>query len=291
MATLVVGCGFLGLEVARRCVAAGEDVHATTRSTARAADFARSGIVPVVADVLHPASLANLPQVDRVFYAVGFDRSSGASMRDVYVQGLQNVLAALAGKTSRLVYASSTGVYSQHDGGWVDEDSPAEPTTESGRVCLDAENIARGWAAANDVSLTVLRYAGLYGPGRVVRRQALEAGEPIAADPDSYLNMIHVDDAASAAVAALTAGSPGPLYLVCDDGPLPRGEYYRKAATLLGAPPPVFVKPVPGPSRGRGDSNKRVSNRRVKAELGISWTYPDVASGLIAALQPQDREP
>ena len=277
MRTLIVGCGYVGLRVAARLIEAGDDVLAVTRSTTPRPEWVRLGIAPVVADVLRPETLAALPGVDRVYYAVGYDRAGSSSKRSVYVDGLANVLSALQGEVRRFVYASSTSVYGQDDGGWVDEASLTEPETESGRTCLDAEAVATAWSEERSVPLTVLRYSGLYGPVRVVGRSALENARPIDGDPDAFLNLIHADDAAAAAVSALRGDGDG-LYLASDDRPLPRREYYTLAALLLRTTPPVFS------NTGAGGSGKRVSNRRLKQEIGLRLSYPDVGIGLPSAL-------
>jgi len=288
VSTLIVGCGYLGRRVGRRLALRQERVFGTVRTEPRARGLEAWGVEPVVADVLDPASLARLPEVDRAFYCVGFDRAAGVPMRTVYVDGLRNALTALAGKARRLVYASATSVYGRNDGGWVDEETPTEPTTESGRVCLDAERLAAETCGEQGIDLVVVRYSGLYGPGRVLRRAALERGEPIVGDPEKYLNLIHIDDAAAAAVAALDRGGPGRVYLATDDLPLRRRDYYTRAAAGLGAAPPRFVAPEPGSAESRREeANKRVSNRRIKAELGLALTYPDVASGLPAAIDAE----
>jgi nucleoside-diphosphate-sugar epimerase len=247
------------------------------------------GIEPIVADVLEPGSLCDLPATECVFYCVGFDRSAVASMRSVYVDGLQNVLDRLPRSVRRFVYASTTGVYGQTGGEWVDEESPAFPRHESGKVCLEAEERVRSWALARKGSgssaAVVLRFAGLYGPGRAVRRSVLERGEPITGDADKFLNLIHIDDAAEAAVAALQAILPEPLYLIGDDRPVTRGEYYTLMATLLGAPEPRFNPTQPGTvEEARDATNKRVANERMKRGLGIALHYPDISVGLPPAL-------
>ena len=166
----------------------------------------------MVADVLNPQTRRDLPGAERVFYCVGFDRTSGASMRSVYVDGLANVLDNLPRSASRFVYASSTGVFGQTEGEWVDETTPPVPQTESGKICLEAEQQLAGWAKQSDTVtlVTVLRFAGLYGPGRVVRRTLVEQGKRIPGDPSKLLNLIHVDDASRAAVAALSSRPPNP---------------------------------------------------------------------------------
>jgi nucleoside-diphosphate-sugar epimerase len=263
----------------------GGRVFGTVRSPGRAAEIAAPGIEPVIADVLQPDSLRGLPRADRVFYCVGFDRAAGAAMRAVYVDGLQDVLENLPPSVGRIVYASSTGVYAQAGGEWVDEDSPTCPMHESGKVCLEAEGRIRAWSETRSISAVVLRFAGLYGPGRIVRRSILERGEPIPGDPDKYLNMIHIDDAARVSAAALDADEPGPIYVVGDDRPVTRREYYSVAARALEAPDPQFASPSPGsPEAARDATNKRVANHRMKQGLGIRMLYPDITTGLPAAL-------
>jgi nucleoside-diphosphate-sugar epimerase len=264
---LILGCGYLGRAVARRWLAQGHRLTALTRS--RAEELRSLGIEPVVGDVTDPA--LRLPAADTVLYAVGLDRSAGWTMREVYVGGLTSVLNALTAQ--RFIYVSSTGVYGQAGGEWVDEASPTEPADEGGRVVLECERLLREWRP----DAVVLRFAGIYGPGRVIRRAAVERGEPIAADPDGWLNLIHVEDGAAAVVAAAERGEPGRTYNVADDRPLTRREFYTELATRLGAPAPRFV-----PAAER--TNRRVSNRRLREELGVELQFPDFRAGLRDAI-------
>jgi nucleoside-diphosphate-sugar epimerase len=290
--TLIVGCGYLGQRAGVLIRQGGERVYGTVRSPGRAAEIAAEGIEPLIADVLDPDSLRGLPAADRVLYCVGFDRAAGASMRSVYVDGLKNVLDRLPRVPMRFVYASSTGVYGQTGGEWVDEDTPTCPRHESGKVCLEAEECVRAWAGYDSSArATILRFAGLYGPGRVVRRGSLDRGEPIPADPDRFLNLIHIDDAARAATAALAIGEPDTIYLIADDRPVTRREYYSRAAALAGAPEPRFVPPRPEADlASRDHSNKRVANHRMKRRLGVALEYPDITTGLPAALSSTRRD-
>jgi nucleoside-diphosphate-sugar epimerase len=187
----------------------------------------------------------------------------------------------------RFVYAGSTGVYGQNDGEWVDETSPTCPQHESGRVCLAAEELVLNWADTNDhsASAIILRFAGLYGPGRMVRRSILERGEPIPGDQQKYLNLIHIDDDAQAASAALAAVQPEPIYVVSDDRPVMRKEYYSRMATLLGTPDPVFEPATHSSSESARDAtNKRVANHRIKSILAADLIYPDITTGLRACV-------
>ena len=287
--TLIVGCGYLGRRVGRILSQRGERVYGTTRHHERSEELARWGIEAVVADVLDPASLAGLPPADRVFYCVGFDRSAGVPLRTVYVEGLRHALGHLIDRTGRLVHASSTGVYGRDDGGWVDEESPVDLRTESGRVCLDAEGVVRSYDGGGArPRATILRFSGLYGPGRIMRREALEAGRVIVGDPEKYLNLVHIDDAATAAIAALDMDRPSPLILVSDDRPAPRREFYALAAESLKAPAPRFEPAAPGsPEASREESNKRVSNARMKSDLGVTLAHPDITSGVPAAFMAE----
>lgn len=285
--TLIIGCGYLGERTGSLLRQRGERVLGTVRSQRRATEIAGLGIEPVIADVLRSDSLRGFPAADRVFYCVGFDRTAGASMRDVYVDGLKNVLQVFPPSWKRLVYASSTGVYGQSDQEWVDEDSPACPRGESGAVCLEAEDCLRAWASAGRCSVVILRFAGLYGPGRMVRRSILERAEPIPGDPSKFLNLIHIDDAARAAAAALAAAGPEPLYLISDDRPVMRAEYYSRMAAVIGAPAPRFEPAGPGsPDAARDATNKRIRNDRMKRGLIATLDYPDIATGLAAAFGP-----
>ncbi len=178
MAKLIVGCGYLGSRVARRWRDAGDEVFVVTRSDEHARRFAEQGLRPIVADVLRAETLVALPAADTVLYAVGYDRTAGASIHDVYVSGLQAVLNALPERTGRFLYASSSGVYGQSQGESVDENSPTTPTREGGRACLAAEQALA--AHPFGPRAIVLRFAGLYGPGRIPQAGAIRHGQPVA---------------------------------------------------------------------------------------------------------------
>ena len=287
--TLILGCGYLGQRVAQQLITAGQTVYGTTRSQAGADRLAAMAIMPVLADVTDPMSLRAFPVVDRILFCVGFDRSAGQSIRQVYVDGLSRFLAVIADRQPAcpLVYASSTGVYGGSDGDWVDETSPVDPQTESGRACWEAEQILADHAGRNQCGTIVLRYAGLYGPRRIMRQASLARGEPVVGSPDKWLNFIQIDDAAAVAVRALEdAGTIGhELFLVADGHPLTRTEFYGAVAELLGAPSPRFETPAPGsPAAAREDSNKRIDNRKLLGRWSDCLRYADIRAGLTASL-------
>jgi nucleoside-diphosphate-sugar epimerase len=277
---LVVGHGYLGSRVAKLWQSQGKTVFVTTRDRQKVAALEASGLRPIVCDVTDGAPLAGrLTEVNTVLYAVGFDRSSNKGMREVCVGGLQNVLNALPANTKRVIYISTTGVYGQDDGDWIDEDSPCRPSRESGRVFLEAEEALQAHAFGQRA--LVLRLAGIYGPGRIPSVRELRSGIPVVASPDAYLNLIHVDDAAQVVVAAESHAKPPRTYLVADGHPVVRREFYNEVSRLFRTPPPVFEAPTAGVDR-RGNTSKCVSNARLLSEVPVEFKYPTYREGLSA---------
>jgi nucleoside-diphosphate-sugar epimerase len=277
MHALIVGCGYLGRRVAAIWRAAGVEVTALTRSHENANALAKQGIDPVIGDVLLPQTLQALPAADVALYAVGYDRRSAAPKRDVCVHGATNVLVEIGARVRRLIYISSTSVYGQDAGEWTDETSETCPGAEDGRIALAAEEAIRQLRPG---SVSVLRLSGIYGPGRLLRRvESVRTGEPIAANPDGFLNLIHVEDAAQIIAHLAQQKGVHSTYLVTDDQPVRRRDYYCLLAHLVGAGEPVFEFD----SKGAG-LNKRCSNARLKSEPGISLRFPTIATGLPHAL-------
>ncbi|HEV3344088.1 MAG TPA: SDR family oxidoreductase [Pirellulales bacterium] len=282
---MIVGCGYLGHRVARRWLAAGDLVYAVTRRAERAAAWQGEGIRPIVADVTRPETLAGLPAVDSVLYAVGHDATSGQTHQASYAGGLRNVLGALSPNFRRLIYISSTGVYGDRRGDWVDEETPCEPQRAAGQACLAAERMLEEHRLAQRA--VILRLAGLYGPDRIPRQTALLAGDPIDAPQHGFLNLIHVDDAVEAVLAAASADLQLPRrFLVSDGAPVERSEYYAELARLVGAPPPRFRAPDgETPAHARAGADKRISNARMLAELKVVPRFPSYREGLKAIVE------
>ncbi|MFB6121430.1 MAG: NAD-dependent epimerase/dehydratase family protein [Halobacteriaceae archaeon] len=255
MTALVVGCGYVGSELARTLVADGDDVIAVSRS-----GVAIEGVESLERDVTD--SDLDLPPADRVFYLVGAGSRDVDAYRAAYVDGLEHTVTACP--DADLVYASSTGVYDVADGSWVDEETAPDRDAERSRVLLDAEDVAR------DAGGTVVRLSGLYGPGRLVGDRYLDG----ARVPAGYLNLLHRDDAASALRAA--ADGDRDLYLAVDDEPVHRHDLSRWLAEFTGRDPGELVDAVER-------SNKRCSNERLR---GTGWepAYPTYREGYAAIL-------
>jgi nucleoside-diphosphate-sugar epimerase len=277
---LVVGCGYLGERVARRWLARGDRVVGITRSTGRAEVLAATGIEPEILDVAATGPdwaglIARRGCPATVFWAVGFDRSAGASYADVHVAGLGRLLDALAaaGCRPRVILSSSTGVWGDEGGGQVAETTPVNPSREAGRVLVEAESLLAGHPLGPG---TALRFAGLYGPERLPRLADLRAGRPIAADPDSWLNLVHVDDAAAVVEAVGDAPTPRGLYVVSDGCPVLRRDWYTRLAELAGGPPPVWDDAT---LRSRG-GDKRIDPALVWSDLTLAPRYPAALAAL-----------
>lgn len=278
---LIVGCGYLGQRVADLLLSRGDKVSALTRSAETADAFRAMGIDPIVGDIMEPSSLT-FPDIDELIYAVGFDRSEGHSKRSVYVDGLAGVLQMLP-DCQRVTYVSSTSVYGQCDGEWVDQHSHCVPTTESGRICLDAEETLR----ARVPDAAVIRLAGIYGPNRLLRRvESLVANEPIAGNPDAFLNLIHVDDAARLVADVAAATRRREPYLGADGNPPKRREFYEELARLVGAPSPIFDANLPSRSSAAG-LGKRC---RAVVPEGFELQYPSMRQGLPHAVSATEAQ-
>ena len=267
---LVAGAGDVGTRVARRLVAQGRQVFALRRSDADR----DHGIHWLRGDLTRPASLEGLPAVDAVVFAPAPDARDEATYRSLFVDGLRHLLNALPEAPRRTLFVSSSAVYGEHGGAWVDEATPVAPPGFNGRVLVEAER----WLAGNAVGGIAVRLAGLYGPGRTQLFDRLREGKASAPHGGRvYANRIHVDDAAAALALLLDVDRPEPVYVGVDDTPLPIDVLYGHLATLLGAPAPADGPPP------AGIGNKRLSNARLRA-AGFRCAWPDARDGYAALI-------
>ncbi|WP_299462620.1 SDR family oxidoreductase [uncultured Gimesia sp.] len=302
MHKLIIGCGYVGLPVAQKWLEQGHTVSALTRSETRAGEFAKLGIKPIMGDITQPVSLQKLPEAETVLYAVGFDRSANQSRHEIYVSGLDHVLTEIKNRTQKIIYLSSTSVYGQSAGEWIDETSLCEPQRENGQICLEAEQLLEkhGLLPAEERDQTatavILRLAGIYGPQRLLARmEQIRAGEPLQGRPDAWLNLIHVTDIVNTILKCDTGIHLESCYLVSDNCPITRQEYYQTLARILNAPFPRFTvdesaQPVLKSNRSHSTEqaaglNKRCNNLRLRADLGIKLIYPSIKEGLPQAIE------
>ena len=269
---LVVGFGYLGQRAAHQALKAGWKVYATSRRIEKKAEMESAGVEFIHFDITRPEDLDHLPASSAWIWSPAFDRRQGLPVHEVIVGGLKRALNQAPALPQKVIYTSTTSVYHQSGGEWVDETS----LTESGKANLEAEQFLASWAVEQDRQAMVLRLSGLYGPGRWIRRASIQAGEPIACEPDTWLNLVHIDDAASACLAALETKESG-TYCITDNQPILRREFYETSARLLQAPAPSFTPPTSPDFAG----NKRVSNQKAREKLAWKPRFEDVNSGLL----------
>lgn len=281
---LIVGCGDVGCRLARRLIAAGTAVTGVVRSPASAAALGRLGIPAVIAD-LDADVIADLPAADWLFHLAPPPDAGDADPR------LVGTLAALAAPPRRLVYLSTSAVYGDCAGRWIDEDEPLKPKTPRGQRRLDAERTALAYAAREGIAAMILRVPGIYGPGRLPL-QRLRAGTPLVQRSESpYTNRIHADDLAHAAQVVAERGAPGAAYNVSDGQPTTMTDYFLRCAALLGLPAPPeqplaeALQAMSPMLRSFIEESKRLSNRRLVETLGWQPRHASLDSGLPASLE------
>ena len=271
---LLAGCGDLGLRVAQRLRMRGDEVLALRRTPPIAAD---DGIHWLRADLTLAQTLQHLPPgLTQLVYLPAPDRRDVGAYGAVFADGLRNLLAADGMATlQRVLLVSSSAVYGEHGGAWVDEDTPTAPLAFNGSLLRGVEQ----WLSAQPVRSIVLRLAGLYGPGRVQLLERLRAGSvTVPRVAPHWANRVHVDDAAAAVAHLLCLADPLALYLGVDDTPMPLDVLYDHLARLIGAPlPSAGLAPA-------SVGSKRLSNARLRAS-GFVPQWPDARDGYAALLE------
>ena len=278
MTILLAGCGDLGTEAGLRFAAGGHRVVGWRRSPAKLP----AAIEGVAAD-LRSTDLPVVPaDTTAVVVAVAADSPTEAAYRAAYVDGLAHVLDALerdAVTPRRVLFVSSTAVYGDAAGGWVDESTTAAPGGFSGRVLLEAEDLLLSRLRGTGSVPVVLRLGGIYGPGRTRLIDQVRSGAAVIPDEPRYTNRIHRDDAAAAMVhLASTAVDPAPVYVGVDDSPAELGEVLRFLAAEMG-----FPEPPVGPAGEARGGNKRCSNALLRSS-GLKLAYPTFREGYRAVL-------
>jgi len=276
---LIAGCGDVGSILGLDLVQAGHQVWGLKRHPATLP----AGIQPLAADLTDSATLFGLPPaLDFVFYTAAADGFSETCYRRAYVEGVRNLLAALARadqRPRRILFTSSTSVYAQHQGEWVDEDSPAEAAGFSGHSLREGETLL--WNGP--CPATVVRFGGIYGPGRSRLIDSVRRGAATCVErPPVYTNRIHRDDAAAVLRHLMAFADPAPLYLGVDDYPAPQCEVMRWLAEQLGAPEPRVVTTAEG-AEAAMRASKRCRNARLRA-TGFCFRYPSYREGYAALL-------
>jgi nucleoside-diphosphate-sugar epimerase len=273
MTILLAGCGDLGTEAGLRFAALGHDVVGWRRSPAK--------LPPAIKGVAADLSAPELPPVpadtSAVVIAVAADSPSEDDYRAAYLGGVTHVLDALerdGAKPQRVLFVSSTAVYGDADGGWVDENTAPAPAGFSGRVLVEAEELLRSRLAGTATAAVSLRLGGIYGPGRTRLIDQVRSGSAVVPADLRYTNRIHRDDAAATIVHLTTmAASPESVYVGVDNDPADLGTVLRFLAAEMGLAAPTVGDA--GPARG---GNKRCRNDLLRS-TGFSLTFPSFREG------------
>ena len=279
---LIIGCGDIALRVAP-LLQARYRLFGLVRRPERFAGLRAAGITPLPGNLDERASLARIAGLaDAVLHFAPPPNNSTADIRT------RHLLAALSqGKLpARLIYISTSGVYGDCGGAWVNETRPLHPQTARAQCRADAEQQIRNWAGRNQVNAAILRVPGIYAADRLPLER-LRANTPaIAASEDSYTNHIHADDLARIAAAALRYGRPNRVYHASDDSEMKMGEYFDAVADAHGLPRPQRLpraeieRSVPPALWSFMNESRRLTNQRMKRELRVRLRYPAVADAL-----------
>ncbi len=278
---LTFGHGYSAAALTRRLVPEGWRVIGTTREEAGCSRVAEAGAEPLVwpGGDIAPA----LAEATHLLISAGPDEAG-----DPVLNPLGPQIAEKAPELAWAGYLSTTGVYGDHGGDWVTEETPLRPATRRGEMRVAAEE---AWATVPGLSPHIFRLAGIYGPGRGPFAKLRSGKARRIVKPGQVFSRIHVEDIAQVLVASLARPNPGRAYNVCDDDPAPPQEVIAYAADLLGmAPPPeepLETADLSPMARSFYAESKRVSNARIKEELGVSLLYSDYHSGLKQVLQDE----
>ncbi len=277
---LSLGHGFSARYLAQRLVPLGWRVIGTTRKPEKFAELTAQGVEPL----LWPCDLARaLEGVTHVLTSAGPDAEGDPILR----HGREAIVAA-SPQLEWVGYLSTTGVYGDQDGGWVDENTPLDPATERGKRRVLAE---REWLDIPDLPVHVFRLAGIYGPGRGPFAKLRKGIAHRVIKKNQIFSRTHVEDIAQVLEASIAKPNPGRVYNVCDDDPAPPQDVIAYAAELLGMEPPpevTFEEADMSPmARSFYSDSKRVHNDRIKEELGVVLKYPTYRATLQAMLKEE----
>lgn len=287
MRTLILGCGYVGIPLGAALVKQGHEVFGVRRTNAAEAELKAAGIHPLTADITQRASLDQLPgPFDWVVNCVSSTKGDVEDYRAVYWQGTKNLIDWLQkAPPKKFVYTSSTGVYGQTDGSLVKETAPTTPASETSKVLVETEQVLLRAFQEKKFPAVILRVAGIYGPERgYYFQQYLKNEAKIPGKGERFVNMIHLDDVVGILIAALKNGRAGEVYNAVDDEPVALVHLYRWLSEALGKWMPPFLPEDQMAERKRGVTNKKVSNRRAKMELGYNFLHPTFRQGYTAEM-------
>ncbi|MCZ4365271.1 SDR family oxidoreductase [Sulfitobacter dubius] len=279
---LSLGHGYSARALAARLIPQGWRIIGTTRSPEKLKEIAATGVEPTLWPGADLSAL--LQEVPNLLVSAG-----PGSEGDPVLLELQDQITAAAPQLRWVGYLSTTGVYGDHGGDWVDETTPLAPSTRRGAARVQAET---AWGAIPNLPLHIFRLAGIYGPGRGPFAKVRKGTARRIIKQGQVFSRIHVEDIAQALELSLAKPQPGAIYNLCDDDPAPPQDVIGHAAALLGLPLPPAVDfdaaEMTPMARSFYAESKKVRNDHAKAALGWQPIYPDYRSGLAALLGADD---
>ncbi len=280
---LIVGCGDIGVRVARRLQQVGGNVSGLARSGASEARLRGMGITPLMGNLDDAASLNVLPSADKL--VLYFAPPPGGGPFDSRMRNFCQTVDPEK-LPAKLVYVSTSGVYGDCGGEWVTEETPINPQTSRAQRRADAEATLQEWAGKHAVPLVILRVTGIYGPGRLPLAR-IQQGHPILREAESPpTNRIHADDLAAVCVRAAEKAADGHIFNVSDGQPGTMTQYFNAVCDLLGLPrlPQIDMQEaqqVMNPMMlSYLTETRRMDNRKMMEQLGVTLVYADLNSGL-----------
>ncbi len=281
---LSFGHGYSANALSNLLLPAGWKITGTTRSEEKAQLLRDAGVTPVIWPGTAPTEA--MATASHILVSAGPSEDG-----DPVLAEFRDQIAAIAPHLKWLGYLSTTGVYGDHDGGWVDEQTPLSPSTKRGQLRVDAEAAWQDLAADAGLPLHIFRLAGIYGPGRGPFAKVRNGTARRIIKKGQVFSRIHVEDIAQILFASIKAPRPGAVYNMCDDDPAPPEDVIAYAAKLLQLPVPPAVDfetaEMTAMARSFYAESKKVRNNLIKEELGVKLLYPDYRTGLQALLDEE----
>ncbi|MEM7470639.1 MAG: SDR family oxidoreductase [Pseudomonadota bacterium] len=279
---LSFGHGFSAKALTPLLLTKGWSVKGTTRSPEKADALQKTGVSPVIWPGTDMSDA--IADATHILVSAGPDTDG-----DPVLRFLRDAIASKATQLQWLGYLSTTGVYGDHQGGWVDETTPLSPSTKRGQLRVDAEAAWQALAAESGLPLHIFRLAGIYGPGRGPFAKVRNGTARRIIKEGQVFSRIHVADIAQVLRASIQHPRAGGIYNLCDDDPAPPEDVIAYAAELLGLPIPPAVDfetaEMTPMARSFYAESKKVRNDLIKSELGVELLYPDYKTGLNALLE------
>lgn len=280
---LIFGYGYTARALSTHLLSKGWSITGTTRSAEKADTMQKAGIEPILWTDPDERVQSALSRATAILFSIGPDQTG-----DPVFKRFQDDIARSANHLTWAGYLSTTGVYGNFDGAWVDETTPLTPTTQRGLARKLAEE---QWQSISDLPLHIFRLAGIYGPTRGPFSKVRSGQARRIIKEGQYFSRIHVEDITTILAASLENPNRGNAYNLCDDDPAPPQDVIGYAAELLDLPLPPIVRfedaELSPMARSFYAENKRVSNQKAKQEFGITLKYPSYRKGLQALLEAE----